>query len=225
MGRSRQTQQHQQGQATSSHGGERNEVIVDATDCIAGRMCSRVSKLLLKGNRVSIVNSENAMLSGDKYKTIDLYKEFLEINSVTNPVHGPFHPRRPDTILTKMVRGMIPKTKTSGIEAFKRLRVYIGTPHGLTIRKIESFEDTKITKSTSRYISVGEVAKQIGWKGVLRKEPEQRPQDQNPPQQKQPQQQNEKKETGNKADRRGMNSKAPPQEVNIEKDKKGQRNE
>jgi large subunit ribosomal protein L13 len=217
LGRSQQNQ-HQQGQATSLQAGHRNEVIVDATDCIAGRMCSRVSKLLLKGNRVSIVNSENAMLSGDKYKTIDLYKEFLEINSVTNPVHGPFHPRRPDTILTKMVRGMIPKTKTSGIEAFKRLRVYIGTPHGLSIRKIESFEDTKITKSPSRYISVGEVSKQIGWNGVLRKELEQRPQDQNPPQQ-----QNEKKETGNKVDRRSM--KAPPQEVNIEKDKKGQKNE
>ena len=220
MGRSRQSQQHQQGQATSLQGGDRNEVIVDATDCIAGRMCSRVSKLLLKGNRVSIVNSENAMLSGDKYKTIDLYKEFLEINSVTNPVHGPFHPRRPDTILTKMVRGMIPKTKTSGIEAFKRLRVYIGTPHGLSKSKTESFEDTKITRSPSRYISVGEVAKQIGWKGVLRNESEQRTQDQNPRQQ-----QNEKKETGNKADRKGMNSKAPPQEVNIEKDKKGHRNE
>jgi large subunit ribosomal protein L13 len=219
LGRSQQSQQHQQGQATNLQEGHRNEVIVDATDCIAGRMCSRVSKLLLKGNRVSIVNSENAMLSGDKYKTIDLYKEFLEINSVTNPVHGPFHPRRPDTILTKMVRGMIPKTKTSGIEAFKRLRVYIGTPHGLSKSKRESFEDTKITRSPSRYISVGEVAKQIGWKGVLRKDPEQRPQDQNPPQQ-----QNEK-ETGNKADRKGMNSKAPPQEVNIEKDKKGQKNE
>jgi large subunit ribosomal protein L13 len=225
LGRSQQSQQHQQGQATNLQEGHRNEVIVDATDCIAGRMCSRVSKLLLKGNRVSIINSENAMLSGDKYKTIDLYKEFLEINSVTNPVHGPFHPRRPDTILTKMVRGMIPKTKTSGIEAFKRLRVYIGTPHGLSKSKRESFEDTKITRSPSRYISVGEVAKQIGWKGVLRKEPEQRPQDQNPPQQKQPQQQNEKKETGNKADRKGMNSKAPPQEVNIEKDKKGQKDE
>ncbi|HJR48152.1 MAG TPA: 50S ribosomal protein L13 [Nitrososphaeraceae archaeon] len=219
MGRNQQSQQHQQGQSTNLQGGHRNEVIVDATDCIAGRMCSRVSKLLLKGNRVSIVNSENAMLSGDKYKTIDLYKEFLEINSVTNPVHGPFHPRRPDTILTKMVRGMIPKTKTSGVEAFKRLRVYIGTPHGLSKSKTESFEDTKITRSPSRYISVGEVAKQIGWKGVLRNESEQRTQDQNQ------QQQNAKKETGNKADRKAMNSKAPPQEVNIEKDKKGQKNE
>src|ERR671910_1068322 len=199
LGRSQQSQQHQQGQATNLQGGHRNEVIVDATDCIAGRMCSRVSKLLLKGNRVSIVNSENAMLSGDKYKTIDLYKEFLEINSVTNPVHGPFHPRRPDTILTKMVRGMIPKTKTSGVEAFKRLRVYIGTPHGLSKSKTESFEDTKITRAPSKYISVGEVAKQIGWKGVLRKET-----DQQPKQKQQLETQRDKKsETENKLDQKG----------------------
>jgi large subunit ribosomal protein L13 len=136
-------------------------------------MCSHVSKLLLKGNRVLVVNSERAMLSGDRYKTIDLYKEYLEINSVTNPIHGPFHPRRPDTILTKMVRGMIPKTKPSGIEAFKRLRVYIGTPDQLRNMKTESFEDAKITRSPSRYISIGEVASQIGWKGILRNNPEQ----------------------------------------------------
>jgi hypothetical protein len=72
-----------------------------------------------------------------------------------------------------MVRGMIPKTKTSGIEAFKRLRVYIGTPDQLRNMKTESFEDAKITRSPSRYISVGEVARQIGWKGILRNNPEQ----------------------------------------------------
>lgn len=172
MGKGQQHQRHQQDQLTSWKRGHRNEVVIDATDCIAGRMCSHVSKLLLKGNRVLVVNSERAMLSGDRYKTIDLYKEYLEINSVTNPIHGPFHPRRPDTILTKMVRGMIPKTKTSGIEAFKRLRVYIGTPDQLRNMKTESFEDAKITRSPSRYISVGEVARQIGWKGILRINPE-----------------------------------------------------
>jgi large subunit ribosomal protein L13 len=148
----------------------RNEVLVDATDCIAGRICSRVSKLLLKGNRVSVVNSENAMLSGDRYMTINLYKEYLEISSVTNPIHGPFHPRRPDTILTRMVRGMIPKTKASGIEAFRRLRVYIGVPEELKNKKTEVIHDAKITRAPSKYTSIGEVAKEIGWHGVLRKE-------------------------------------------------------
>jgi large subunit ribosomal protein L13 len=142
------------------------QIVVDATNCIAGRMCSHVSKLLLQGNKVTIVNAEKAMLSGDRYKTIELYKEHLEINSVTNPIHGPFHPRRPDTILSKMVRGMVPKRKTSGVEAHQRLRVYIGVPEEMKDTKLETFADSKIRKPESYYITVGEVAKQIGWQGA-----------------------------------------------------------
>lgn len=141
-------------------------IVVDATNCIAGRMCSHVSKLLLQGNKVAIVNAEKAMLSGNnRYKTIELYKEHLEINSVTNPIHGPFHPRRPDTMLSKMVRGMVPKRKSNGITAFRRLRVYIGVPEEMKRVKMESFSDSKITKPEAYYISVGEISKQLGWKG------------------------------------------------------------
>jgi len=143
---------------------QQKTIVVDATNCIAGRMCSHVSKLLLQGNRVTVVNAEKAMLSGNRYKTIELYKEHLEINSVTNPIHGPFHPRRPDTMISKMVRGMVPKRKSSGIEAFTRLRVYIGVPEEMKGAKMESFADSKITKPESYYISMGDVAKQIGWK-------------------------------------------------------------
>ena len=149
----------------SSQAVQNKQIVVDVANCISGRICSHVSKLLLQGNRVAIVNAEKAMLSGNRYKTISLYKEHLEINSVTNPIHGPFHPRRPDTILTKIVRGMVPKSKASGIEAFKRLRVYIGIPEELKNIEPESFNDSKITKPASYYITVGDVAKQIGWKG------------------------------------------------------------
>jgi large subunit ribosomal protein L13 len=205
-------QRQQISQTENSQQRHRNEILVDATGCIAGRMCSHVSKLLLKGNRVTIVNSEKAMLSGNRYKTIDLYKEFLEINSVTNPIHGPFHPRRPDTMLTKMVRGMVPKTKTSGIEAFKRLRVYIGIPDQFMNKKAESMEDSKITRPPAKYISVGDVAKQIGWKGVLRKEVGQQPQIQ-------------KDETKTKGGQKRQKSIGPPQEVDTDKDKKREDNE
>ena len=150
---------------SSSQSVQNKQIVIDATNCISGRICSHVSKLLLQGNRVTIVNAEKAMLSGHRYKTIQLYKEHLEINSVTNPIHGPFHPRRPDTILTKMVRGMIPKRKSSGIEAFKRLRVYIGIPESLKNSEMKYYDDSKITKPSSYYITVGEVAKEIGWSG------------------------------------------------------------
>ena len=141
-------------------------VVVDAANCIVGRMCSHVSKLLLQGNWVTIVNAEKAMLSGNRHMVVDLYKEHLEINSVTNPIHGPFHPRRPDTMITKIVRGMLPKRKASGIEAFKRLRVYISTPEDLKNTKMESLNYSKVTKQSPQYITVGDVAKQIGWKGI-----------------------------------------------------------
>ncbi len=146
---------------------ERGELVVNGAGCIAGRVCSHVSKLLLKGNRVTIVNAEKAMLSGQRNRTIQLYKEHLEINSATNPIHGPFHPRRPDRILTKMVRGMMPKRKASGIEAFKRLRVYISIPDQLKNSTMESFEDSKITKPVSYYITIGDLAKEIGWSGEM----------------------------------------------------------
>ena len=142
-------------------------IVVDGTDCISGRLCSKVSKLLLQGNRVSVVNSEKVMVSGNKYEVIESYKDKLEVSSVTNPIHGPFHPRRPDTIITKMIRGMVPKRKPSGMQAFKRLRVYIGIPDELKNSAMQTFDDAKITKQQSFYISMGDVAKQRGWKGAV----------------------------------------------------------
>ncbi len=165
MGNKEQEEQQQQQQQTKPQ--QNKLIVVDGTNCISGRLCSKVSKLLLQGNRVSVVNSEKVMVSGNKYEVIESYKDKLEVSSVTNPIHGPFHPRRPDTIITKMIRGMVPKRKPSGMQAFKRLRVYIGVPDELKNSTMKTFDDAKITKQQSFYISMGDVAKQIGWKGVV----------------------------------------------------------
>jgi large subunit ribosomal protein L13 len=137
-------------------------IIVDGTNMIAGRLCSHVAKLLINGNRVSIVNTENVMLSGDRDAIIKSYRKFLEIASINNPKFGPFHPRRPDTMITKMVRGMLPK-KPSGKTAFKRLRVYLGVPNELKSMTTTQFEDAKIRKSSPYYTSMGELGKMVGW--------------------------------------------------------------
>jgi large subunit ribosomal protein L13 len=146
---------------------QNKHIVDDGSNCISGRLCSKVSKLLLQGNRVSVVNAEKVMVSGNKYEVIESYKKRLEVSSVTNPINGPFHPRRPDTIITKMIRGMVPKRKSSGIQSFKRLRVYIGTPDELKNSAMKTFDDAKITRQESYYISMSDVAKQIGWKGVI----------------------------------------------------------
>lgn len=138
-------------------------IVVDGTDLIAGRLCSNVAKLLLEGNRVSIVNCEKIMISGNRKNIIGEYRKFLEISSILHPKHGPFHPRRPDTIITRMVRGMLPRKKTSGIEAHKRLRAYIGVPSQLKSTKKIQFEKAKIRKPSSYYTSMANLGETVGW--------------------------------------------------------------
>ena len=139
------------------------EIVVDGTNLIAGRLSSNVAKLLLEGNRVSIVNCEKIMLSGNRTNIIDEYRKFLEISSILHPKHGPFHPRRPDTIISKMIRGMLPRKKPSGQTALKRLRAYIGVPKQLKSAEKIQFDNAKIRKSNSYYTSMAELGDTIGW--------------------------------------------------------------
>jgi len=138
-------------------------IVVDGSDLIAGRLCSNVSKLLLKGNHVSIVNCEKIMISGKRKNIIEEYKNFLKIASIIHPKHGPFHPRRPDTIISRMVRGMLPRDKPSGQAALKRLRAFIGVPREIrTLEKIQ-FDNSKIRRSNAYYVSMAELGRTIGW--------------------------------------------------------------
>ena len=139
-------------------------IVVDATDHIAGRLSSQVAKLLLQGNRVSLVNCEKIMISGTRSNIIKEYRDFLEISSILHPKHGPFLPRRPDTIITKMIRGMLPfGKKPSGIAAHKRLRAYIGSPKELKSFEKIQFEKAKIKRAASNYTTMGELSRVVGW--------------------------------------------------------------
>jgi len=57
-GEQKQQQQQQQQKEEESSPQQNKLIVVDGTNCISGRLCSKVSKLLLQGNRVSVVNSE-----------------------------------------------------------------------------------------------------------------------------------------------------------------------
>jgi len=138
-------------------------ILVDGSDLIAGRLCSNVAKLLLQGNRVSIVNCDKIMISGKRNSIVEEYKTFLKIASIINPKHGPFHPRRPDTIISRMVRGMLPRKKPSGQAALKRLRAYVGIPNELrSLEKIQ-FDKAKIRRTNAYYTSMAELGRTIGW--------------------------------------------------------------
>ena len=139
-------------------------VVVDATNHIAGRLASNVAKLLLQGQRVTVVNCEKIMMSGKRETQIREYREFLEINSIINYKHGPVHYRRPDTMMAKMIRQMLPfDRKPSGKLAFARLRTYIGAPNNTKpIEKIQ-FEKALIKREASNYTTLAEICRVIGW--------------------------------------------------------------
>ena len=51
-------------------------VVIDAKDLIVGRMCAKAAKLAMKGERVDIVNCEEAIISGSKENILAKYENW-----------------------------------------------------------------------------------------------------------------------------------------------------
>lgn len=134
--------------------------IINAEGLILGRMASTVAKRLLKGEKIIIVNAEKTVLSGKRKSRVSEAKEFLEVG---HPKKGPFHYRRPDRILRRTVRGMLPYKQPKGKQAYKRLKVLIGIPEDFKDQKMETLADAQAKKLTCPYFTLGEFAKEIGW--------------------------------------------------------------
>ena len=134
------------------------DVVVDARDCILGRVASEVAQRALDGERVAIVNAEDAVITGDKEDVFDTYRTRIQLGSD----RGPYYPKRPDTIFKRAVRGMLPYKKKRGREAFENVRVYVGNPYE-DDREAEIVEGTSLDRlSNIRFVHLGEVSEQLG---------------------------------------------------------------
>jgi large subunit ribosomal protein L13 len=133
---------------------------IDADGLVLGRMASKIAGRLLKGERIIIVNAEKAVLSGRKKSRVIEGHKFLEVGS---PGRGPLHQRRPDRIVRRTIRGMLPFKQPKGVHAYKRLAVFIGVPDELRNQKMETLEEAQAKRLTCPYFTVGEYAKEIGW--------------------------------------------------------------
>jgi large subunit ribosomal protein L13 len=133
---------------------------VNADGLIVGRMSSYVAKRLLNGEEVTILNAEKAVMSGKKKSKFAEAHKFLEVGA---PERGPFHYRRPDRMLKKTVRGMLPFQQPKGKDAFKRLKVFMGIPLELKDQKAITFEEASASKLKGPHFTLAELAKEIGW--------------------------------------------------------------
>lgn len=139
-------------------------MIVDGEGLVLGRLASSVSKKLLSGERVTVLNAEKILISGNKDWAYAKYKQRIDRASISNPRRmGPKYPRRPDDIFRRTVRGMLPYKKHKGREALKGLRVHVGIPSEFEKEEVNDVKEAQ-PKNISKSVELGKISKLLGAK-------------------------------------------------------------
>ena len=143
------------------------DVVVDARDCIVGRVASQVAQRALDGETMAVVNAERAVITGSEEDVMSVYRQRDAVGSD----QGPNYPKRPDRIFKRAVRGMVPYKKDRGREALGRLRVYVGNPYDAASSRgedggaveAEVLEDTSLDRlSNIKFVPLGTVSENLG---------------------------------------------------------------
>ena len=101
------------------------KIVYDGSDAVFGRLASVVAKDLLKGEEVDIINCEKIIVSGDKKLLVKKILQKREMGS-GGSMKGPKYPRVADRLVKRMIRGMLPRDRAKGRDAFRKLKVYAG---------------------------------------------------------------------------------------------------
>lgn len=139
------------------------EINIDATDLIVGRLGSYAAKQALLGNVVNIVHAEKAVMTGSKKLIVAKYHQ--RRTAIGRPNKGPFILRSPDRFLKRQIRGMLPFKKARGSAAFRRIKCYKGVPDQLKDRKLTSLPFAHVEKKrTLKIAQIAEICKALGGK-------------------------------------------------------------
>jgi len=120
--------------------------VIDGSGLLVGRLSSVVAKRALNGEEIAVINAEMSVISGSRARVLGNYKHKRERGSREG---GPFFPRRPDHILKRTIRGMLPYKRQRGIDAMKRIRIYVGVPYELEGMAAEKLIDAHKTRLNS----------------------------------------------------------------------------
>ncbi len=139
-------------------------MIINGEGHILGRLASVVSKKLLEGEEVVVLNAEKIMLTGNKDWAYAKYKQRVDRKSISNPRDlGPKYPRRPEDIFRRTVRGMLPFKKSKGKVAFKGLKAFVGVPEKYVDMELVTVPEAEYT-NIKKGMELGEISKLLGAK-------------------------------------------------------------
>ncbi len=125
---------------------QRNWYVVDGTNQTVGRMCSRIAAILRgkhkasytphvdTGDYIIVTNCEKVKLSGKKMdqKVYDTFSGYP--SGRKEEVASDLQKRRPEVIIERAVKGMLPKNRL-GRKMYKKLFVYAGGNHPHTAQQ------------------------------------------------------------------------------------------
>ncbi len=98
------------------------KIYIDATEMQLGRLGSFVVKKALLGDEVFVLNSEKAIISGNRADTLTEITALR--NKGGNSLKGPKVSRSPEKLLKRLIRGMLPWDRQRGRYAYKRIKCY-----------------------------------------------------------------------------------------------------
>jgi len=133
--------------------------VINAEGRVLGRLASEVAQVARDGEEVAVVNSEEAVISGDSQTVKEKYQTKYERGRRDT---GPYYPKRADKILKRTVRNMLPYKESNGREQFSNVKTYLGLPD----RMEDEVEESEAKKGDSlkhrNYVKLGEVSDFIG---------------------------------------------------------------
>jgi large subunit ribosomal protein L13 len=132
-----------------------NQIVIDATDGVLGRVASFAAKQAMFGKKIFVVNCGNVLITGRKQNIIHSY-EIARAKGGSSQ-KGPHFPKTPERIMKRTIRGMLSYKKGRGLDAFKNIRCYNNTPP-----ELESHDKISLKKEVKvRAIKLSEVSGKI----------------------------------------------------------------
>ena len=119
---------------------ERKWWLIDADGRVLGRMATEIADLLRGKNKpgfaahvdtgdfVVVINAEKVRVTGNKLEEKMYYNHSLYPGGLRERTLKEVLTKKPEEVLERAVRGMIPKNKL-GRAVFKKLKVYKGQSH------------------------------------------------------------------------------------------------
>lgn len=137
---------------------ERAWHVIDAEDVVLGRLATQVATLLRgkhkptfaphmdTGDFVIIVNAEKVALTGNKRQDKFAYRHSGYPGGLRKRSFGEMLDTKPDRLLEKVVKGMLPKNKLGRAQG-KKLKVYAGPEHPHAAQQPTPYEIAKVVKA------------------------------------------------------------------------------